>query len=85
MRTAPEGRDSRLRAELRGLRRAFKIRAQAVETVFQQPAMPGPLVRRQELAVRKCTLNQPRGSVQTLRTVRPARDAISAKPSNVYL
>jgi hypothetical protein len=38
VRTAPEGRDSRLRAERRSLRRAFKVSAQAVETVFQQPA-----------------------------------------------
>jgi hypothetical protein len=38
MRTAPEGRESRLRPELRSLRRAFKMTAQAVETVSQQPA-----------------------------------------------
>jgi hypothetical protein len=42
MRTAPEGRESRLRPELRSLRRAFKMTAQDVETVFQKPAKASP-------------------------------------------
>jgi hypothetical protein len=38
VRTAPDGRDSMLRAELRSLRSAFTVRAKAVETMFQQPS-----------------------------------------------